>query len=190
MKNIYLFIFFSFLSCYASEFILDKEHTFVNFKVRHMLISKSSGVFHDFDSMIYYDNGKFLVFNASVDFMSIDTKNQERDEKIKDIDFLNTQLYPNITFVMNEYIQKNSENDTMCGVLSINGVSKDQCFEVKNHGLVVIGDKTKLGFELLAEINRFDFDVAKNIGKNKISPTIEIRVYAEAYKNNSLSSNK
>lgn len=174
----------SFLMCNASEFSIDKAHSSVNFNIKHMMISKATGVFKSFDATIDYDEkeNKFLVLNASVDVNSVDTNNATRDNHIKAEDFLNSKNNPNMTFVMTKYEKKDNDEGKMYGTLTINGVSKDVVFDVDINGIVTIKDKTKLGFEMETKINRLDFNIAKTTGDNMLSEIVNIKIYVEADK--------
>ncbi|WP_267524268.1 YceI family protein [Campylobacter sp. MG1] len=168
----------------ASEFLLDKPHTSVEFKVKHMLVSNTKGNFKNFDANIDFDeeNKVFKVFNASVDVASLDTNNSKRDEHVKSADFLNMEKNPQLTFVMENYEKKSDDEGVMHGTLTINGVSKKVAFDVDITGVATFDGKTKLGFELELDLLRTDYNVAKETSDKIVGDKIEVKVFAEANK--------
>lgn len=168
----------------ASEFMLDKVHTSVEFSVKHMLVTNAKGKFKSFDAMIDFDEASktFKVFNASVDVASVDTNSAKRDEHIQASDFLNAKVNPKLTFVMSKYEKISDSQGKMIGKLTINGVKKEVAFDVTINGVANIGDKTKLGFDLNLDLLRKDFNVAKDTADSLISNDIKVSVFAEADK--------
>lgn len=173
-----------FSSANASEFVLDKPHTNVEFKIKHMMITNTKGTFKNFDAMIDFDeaNKVFKVFNASVDVASLDTNNAKRDEHVKSADFLNAEKNPKLTFVMDSYEKKSDDKGLMHGTLNINGVAKKVTFEVEITGMADFDGKTKLGFEMGLDLLRTDYEVGKNMSDKMVGDKVEVKVFVEANK--------
>lgn len=168
----------------ASEFMLDKAHTSIEFKVKHMMVSTTKGNFKNFDATIDFDENQkiFNSFSASVDTNSVDTNNQTRDNHLKAPDFLNAKKYEKITFTMSKYEKKSDDEGKMYGVLNINGVSKNVAFDVEIGGVATVNDKTKLGFDMELDILRKDYNIALENGESTIGNKVEIKVFVEANK--------
>lgn len=84
----------------SKEFILDKAHTNVAFKIKHLQISNVNGNFKDYDAVVDFDSTKF-EFNklqANVKVTSINTENKARDAHLQQDDFFKAKTHPNITF--------------------------------------------------------------------------------------------
>jgi polyisoprenoid-binding protein YceI len=79
-----------------AQFQLDKMHSEVNFKVKHLMISTVSGLFSEFDSTVETDGDDFT--NAKINFTintnSISTNNGQRDEHLKSADFFDSANHP------------------------------------------------------------------------------------------------
>lgn len=178
MKKILCLLFFVF--AYASEYKLDKLETKVDFNTNYMNVSQIFGGFDDFDLMMFYDeeSKNILIFNASVNAKSITTNSKEANKYIKNNNIFHKD---NITFVMSSYEQISKDLGVMHGKLSINDKSKDISINVTNKGLVVLDEKVRVGFLLEFNINRFDFDICKDVDK-LIDKVIYISVYLEADK--------
>lgn len=134
---------------------LDKSHSEVQFKVKHMVISTVTGFFEEFEGEaetedLSFDHPKFR-FSAQVD--SINTKNKDRDNHLKDQEFFDAEKFPLITFT-----SKNFSDGQLNGDLTIKGVTKNIDLDTDFGG--VINDpfgKVRAGFEFSGEINRKDF---------------------------------
>ena len=86
----------------AGEFELDKTHTSVNFKIKHMQVSNVRGSFKEFEATkIDFDTttNKLNAFEAVVKSASIDTANDKRDTHLKAPDFFDSAKFVDIKFV-------------------------------------------------------------------------------------------
>ena len=75
---------------------MDKSHTSVDFKVTHLVISKVTGVFKNFESEINWNpkNLKKSYLKGTVYIDSIDTNNKKRDQHLNSDDFFNSKQFP------------------------------------------------------------------------------------------------
>ena len=147
-------------SVFAQSFTVDKPHTNVGFKVKHLLVSSVNGNFDAFDGSIDFDyeNKQLKGLKGTVIVGSIDTDNTKRDDHLKSADFFDAEKFPQITFVSTKV-----EGDYLWGDLTIKGVTKNVKFEIEDVG-TVIGPKgnKRIGFVLEGKINRFDFGLNWN----------------------------
>ena len=76
------------LNAQAATYNLDKAHTSIGFKVKHLL-SWTKGTFGQFDGSIELDeeNLENSSFNATIQTASIDTENEKRDKHLRSADF-------------------------------------------------------------------------------------------------------
>lgn len=139
----------------STKWIVDKSHSEVQFKVKHMVISTVTGDFMDFDAEVITDDDSFsnpkFSFTASVN--SIHTKNADRDAHLKSDDFFNANEFPVLTFEGNEL-----NGDKLNGMLTLKGVTKPITLDVDFGGVIKdpYGNQ-RAGFEFEGEINRKDF---------------------------------
>ncbi len=139
---------------------IDKAHSDVTFKVRHMMISTVTGHFEDFQATIESPSEDFK--NARVKFKanaeSISTNNNDRDTHLRSNDFFNAEKFPAISFV-----SKSFDGSRLVGDLTIRDVTKEIALEVDFNGIAVDGyGQTKAGFEIRGEVNRKDFNLNWN----------------------------
>lgn len=139
----------------STKWSLDKSHSEVQFKVKHMVISTVSGDFLDFDASAESQDDTFsganFSFEAKVD--SINTKNPQRDEHLKSDDFFNAGEFPVLTFKGNEL-----SGDKLNGEITIKGITKPISLDTDFGGVITdpYGNQ-RAGFEFEGEINRKDF---------------------------------
>src|SRR5690606_16657600 len=116
---------------------LDKAHSEIEFKVKHMMISNVKGYFHDFDVTV--DGKAEDLSQATVDVeiktASINTKSESRDEHLKSVDFFNTDAYPTIRFKTTK-IEKTADDEyQLTGNFTVKDVTKPDKFVAKFVGM-------------------------------------------------------
>ncbi|WP_072681783.1 YceI family protein [Arcobacter sp. LA11] len=145
---------------FAGTFTVDKSHSNVGFKVKHLMISNVVGKFDMFSGTIEYDEKTKTLQSISgkVEVKSINTANEKRDNHLKADDFFAAQKYPYITFESTKV-----ENDEVIGKFTLRGVTKEVKFELENNGTIIDHrGNTKVGLSLYGKINRKDYGVSYN----------------------------
>lgn len=138
---------------------LDKAHSEITFKVRHMMISNVRGAFKNFDVKLETEGEDFheVKSEAVIQTSSISTNNEERDNHLRSAEFFNTESYPEITF------RASGLRDEVTGDLTINGVTKPVTLNVEFGGISKDPwGNTKAGFSFTGKIKRGDFGLTWN----------------------------
>ena len=174
----------------AEEFKADKVHSTIGFTITHMMVSKVTGSFNDYDSAIQFDP-KDLT-NAKFDFTikvpSIDTKNEARDKHLKSADFFDAEKYPEIVFKTKKVALKSGNDYVVTGDLTMKAVTKEVELPVTVQGPVKnpMGTDMVLGIESHFSLNRQDYGVSWNKvldnGGVLIGNDVEATVLIEAHK--------
>jgi polyisoprenoid-binding protein YceI len=135
--------------------IIDKTHSEIGFKVRHLMISTVKGNFGTFSGDIQEDGSVVVSINTN----SINTGNADRDNHLKSADFFNSEENPTITFA-----GKMSEDmTTVTGSVTIKGITKEIELNAEYNGMNVDPwGNTKHGWEITGIINRNDFGLTWN----------------------------
>jgi polyisoprenoid-binding protein YceI len=140
-----------------TKWTIDKSHSEIAFKVKHMMISTVTGHFDNFiaSAQTSGDNFNTASIAFSAETGSINTKNKDRDGHLKSDDFFNAEKYPELKFV-----SKSFDGEQLTGDLTIRDVTKEVVLSVDFNGIAVDPyGQTKAGFEITGEINRKDFNL-------------------------------
>lgn len=151
-------------SANAAVYKIDKEHTSVSFKIKHLL-SQVQGQFNEFDGSFNYDPEKPEASNveATVNTASIDTNVAARDKHLKSKDFFDVEKFPSMTFKSTAFKPESAEKAKLEGNLSIHGVEKPVVFEVDIHGVAKDPwGNVRSAFTAVTRINRKDFGLNWN----------------------------
>ncbi|MBK2001261.1 YceI family protein [Campylobacter sp. LH-2024] len=175
----------SFLSAslFAQEYSLDKAHTDIGFKIKHLQISNVKGNFKDYSAVIDFDpkTYEFKKLEAVIKVASVNTDNQTRDNHLRQDDFFKAKKYPDMTFVMKKYEKINKEKGKMTGILTIAGVSKEVVLDTEIGGMAKGKDgKEKIGFSLNGKIKRSEFKFGAGTSTLTLGDDITLSIDAEA----------
>jgi polyisoprenoid-binding protein YceI len=160
MKKVLLLLAFVFAPLFATTYTVDKAHSSVEFKVRHMLVSNTKGIFRDFEGTFDYDNkeNKLTALSGEIRVNSIDTDDQKRDKELKKPEFFDTKKFKLITFEMVE-----QQGGSLIGDLTIKGVTKRIILDYEFGGEVTDPwGKKRAAFSLEGKIDRKEFGLTFN----------------------------
>lgn len=150
-----------------TKWIIDKAHSEIGFRVKHLMITNVKGVFRDFEASIYTTNEDFmtsevdLVINAA----SIDTGDTNRDNHLRSADFFDTEQHAQIHFTSDDAFEKVDDDGsyTMWGDLTIKGIKKQIKLDIEYGGIMKDPwGNHKAGVTVNAKINRKDWDLNWN----------------------------
>jgi polyisoprenoid-binding protein YceI len=153
------------VSAFADTWNLDKTHSTISFSVRHLVISKTKGIFNDFAGTVQFDGkdmGKASV-EATIQIASIDTDDEKRDEHLRAADFFDAKKYPTMVFKSKKITPGKGDAFTIIGDLTIKDVTKEVALEGEFYGVTDdLWGNTRAGFSAATKINRQDFNVSFN----------------------------
>ena len=165
---------------YAGTYNIDRSHSNVGFKIKHLLITNVTGNFDKFSGSIEFDEKTKTVtaINGNIDVTSINTDNVKRDKHLQKDDFFDTAMYPNASFKLNSI-----KDDKAYGILTIKDISKEVALDFTFNGTAKDHrGNQKIGIELEGAIKRKDFgikwdkslDSGGAVLSNKVKLLIEI----------------
>ena len=146
----------------AATWQMDPVHSNVGFKVSHMVISKVSGKFDDFQGTIEFEKGQLADASAvvTVKMASIDTDNEKRDDHLRSADFFDVEKFPTMKFVSTKVIPGEGNKFQLVGELTIKDVTREVTFDAEFNGVATgFGGERRAGFSAETTINRQDFNV-------------------------------
>jgi len=193
MKNIYkLIVVLALLSTTLfaqTKWKFDKSHSKIGFTITHMLITDVDGNFKEYSGSIVSSNEDFQ--DAKIEFEtqigSIFTDNNSRDKHLKSDDFFNAEKFPTLKFVSKSFTKIEGKNYKLVGDLTIKGITDEVIFDVKYNGTITgPWGKTRAGFKISGEINRFDYNLnwnkALETGGLVVSKEVELDIKIELIK--------
>jgi polyisoprenoid-binding protein YceI len=167
-------------------FQIDKTHSEVAFRVRHLL-TKVRGRFTDFEGAIGYNAA--APEQSSVSFSaktaSIDTSEPSRDKHLRSADFFDADVHPDLTFVSRGITRTGDDSFAVEGDLSIRGVTRPIVLPV-----TVLGTakdpwgNERLALEADTTINRKDYglnwNAALETGGFLVGDDVQIHLQVQA----------
>jgi len=141
------------------QYEVDLDHSVVGFEVAHMVISKTTGRFTDYQGFIIMDPDKKEVkaIEAIIQTESVNTNHKKRDDHLRSPDFFNVKKHPAMTYKMKSYT-KTGNQYTAVGDLTLLGVTKEIILVGTFNGVVTDpGGNTRAGFTAEGTINHKDF---------------------------------
>ena len=149
-----------------TKWSIDRAHSEISFKVKHLMITNVRGVFTDFEVNIYTTNEDFLTSEIDVwiNPTSVNTGDIKRDEHLQGVDFFDVANHKQINFVGNTFEKPETDDYYhLFGDLTIKGITKQIKLNVEFCG--VMKDpwgNDKAGFSISGKINRNDWDLNWN----------------------------
>lgn len=149
----------------VSAYAVDKSHSRIAFQVRHLGISKVTGVFGDYDVDLRLDPSDIasLETTARVAVGTIDTGNEKRDGHLKSADFFSADTFPNMTFRSTAVRSTSDKSFELIGDLTIRDITREVVLTGELVGPVVgpMGG-TRVAFDAKGTISRSDFGLTWN----------------------------
>jgi polyisoprenoid-binding protein YceI len=186
MKVIFLLmIVISFNAFSVDLYNIDNEHSFANFKIRH-IVSKTSGTIPNINGLIKIDKNNLSKssINVQINLMDINTNHKKRDNHIKEKKFLDINNFSIINFTSSKIESKNNIDGLIYGVLELHGVKKNISFPFKVLGFGIDPwGGYRVGIEAKTLINASDYGYKWGIKKNSsLGDKIEINLLIEGKK--------
>lgn len=168
---------------------VDRDHSFIRFTVRHMVVSRVSGTFNDWQAELSGNESEPLRsrIRVVVKAASIDTANEKRDAHLRSADFFDAGNHPDIVFESGG-IEQTGAGYLLRGKLTLRGVTRDIAvpFSVSEK-IVDPWGRERVGFETAFEIDRKEFGVSwskvMDNGGLVVGNTVKVEVALEAVKN-------
>lgn len=143
---------------------LDPIHSLVEFSAKHLMITTVKGRIADVVGTIYTDekDPKKSSVQVTLKAASLDTRTDQRDQHLRSADFLNAEVYPEITF-RSTRIEGDKANFKLTGDLTIRDVTKLVTLDVQFEGKIKDPwGGERVGFSGTGKIDRRDFGLTWN----------------------------
>lgn len=147
-----------------TKWTIDKTHSTVGFKVKHMMFTNVKGQFKDYSSDIRtFGNG---LENAKLDFTaqirSIDTNNEDRDNHLASPDFFDAVMFPELKFI-SKTVTGSGNNYKVVGDLDLHGVKNEITLDVEFSGeMKDPWGNAKIALNITGKIRRKEWNLNYN----------------------------
>ncbi len=167
---------------------VDPEHSTIEFRVTHMVVSKTTGRFTDYAGFVDMDaeSGTVTAIEATIKSGSVNTSHEKRDAHLRNADFLDVEHYPTMTYKLKSY-KKTAEGFTAVGDFTFHGVTKEVILVGRYNGAMKDPwGNTRAGFSAEGKLNRKDFGMVWNktldSGGLVVGDEVQIRLEIECIK--------
>ncbi|HSN04596.1 MAG TPA: YceI family protein [Nitrospira sp.] len=167
---------------------LDPGHSIIEFRVAHMVVSKTAGRFMDYSGVVEMDADahRFKTIEATINTASVNTNHEKRDAHLRNVDFFDVEKYPVMTYKLKSY-KKTDEGYQAIGDLTLRGVTKEITLAGTFNGVTKDPwGNTRAGFTGEGTINRKDFGMVWNktldSGGLVVGDEVQIRLDIECIK--------
>lgn len=149
-----------------TRWMVDKVHSEIGFKVKHLMIASVKGSFQRFDAVITTPGKDFsrAEIQVAIESDSVHTGDRERDEHLTSSDFLDVLNHEHILFKSNQIIKSRQKGEFLVsGLLTILGESRPIELNVQFGGILLDPwGNEKAGFHVTGKINRQDWGLTWN----------------------------
>ena len=143
----------------TARYDVDRDHSAIEFRVAHMVVSKTTGRFMDYSGFIEMDPEALTVktIDATIKTASVNTNHEKRDAHLRGPDFFNVEKFPTMTYKLKSY-RKTGEDYQAVGELTLLGVTKEITLVGRFNGVAKDPwGNTRAGFTAEGKLNRKDF---------------------------------
>lgn len=117
---------------FAATWTIDPDHTYIGFKVKHLMVTNVKGSFVKHNGTVEIDDKDITKSKVeiSIDTNSINTNVAKRDEHLRSADFFDVAKYPTMTFVSKQVVKAGKDKLKVTGDLTLRGITKQVVLDV------------------------------------------------------------
>jgi len=167
---------------------VDPDHSIIEFRVAHMVVSKTAGRFTDYSGFVEMDadTKTFKKIEAVINSASVNTNQEKRDAHLRNADFFDVEKFPTMTYKLKSY-KKQGEVYSAVGEFTLRGVTKEITLVGTFNGVAKDPwGNMRAGFNAEGKLNRKDFRMIWNktldSGGLVVGDEVEIRLDIECIK--------
>ncbi|MFN3680815.1 MAG: YceI family protein [Nitrospira sp.] len=171
-----------------ARWTIDPDHSLIEFRVAHMMVSKTTGRFLDYRGFVEMDADAktFKAIEAVINAASINTNHEKRDAHLRNEDFLDVERYPTMTYKMKRY-DRQGDKYSVVGDFTLRGVTKEVVLVGTFNGVTQDPwGNLRAGFSAEGKLNRKDFGMVWNKvldnGGLVVGDEVQVRLEIECIK--------
>jgi polyisoprenoid-binding protein YceI len=167
----------------SSTWTIDKNHTQVDFQIRHLSVSNVRGSISNVTGTVVWEEKNLAKssVNAVIDTTTVNTNNDARDKHLKSAEFFNVEKFPTMTFKSTS-VTRASGKLQVVGDLTLAGVTKPVTLDVDGPTPPVKGMRGGLvtGFSASGTLKRSDFNFGSKYGEPILGDEVKFTIDLEA----------
>ena len=169
----------------AGRYVIDPQHTAVEFISRHMMINKVRGRLPDVAGVITIsDEPESSHVEVDIEVAGINTGIPERDRHLRSADFFDVDRYPRMMF-RSTSVRDNGRVWVVVGDLTIRGVTQEVELAVTFDGVREDApEEFRISFNATTQVDREDWGLTWNkaieAGGVLVSKMVEIEIHVQA----------
>jgi polyisoprenoid-binding protein YceI len=146
----------------TGTYTIDPSHSRVGFAVKHLGIATVRGEFGTFEGGLVLGEDGATAY-GTVQAVSVDTNEPQRDEHLRSGDFFDVERFPEIAFRSTAIRPVDEDTFEIVGDLTMHGITREVELEAE-----VQGSETdpwgneRVALEITGQLNRADFDMKFN----------------------------
>jgi polyisoprenoid-binding protein YceI len=143
---------------------IDAAHSNIDFVVRHLGVASVRGQFTRFSGHVMVDEADVTrsTVSVTIEAVSVDTRNQRRDDHLRSGDFFEAERFPALKFE-GRRVEVEGSGHVLVGDLTIRDVTREVRIPFEITGPVPMGEGQKrMGAEGALRVNRFDYGLRWN----------------------------
>ena len=178
------------VSAAARTWVIDPEHFSIAFSVEHAGFADVMGLFQQAEGQFVYDpeTRELESGEVTVQADSVFTAHGERDEHVRDGDFLDADAHPEIRFVATGYEPEGDEHGELRGDLTLLGDTRPVTLDVRINrmgeypfgGGLFSDPPYVIGISAETTIRRSEWGLTYGVEKDIVGDAVDLRFELEA----------
>jgi polyisoprenoid-binding protein YceI len=147
----------------AGTWVVDPEHTTLEFRVKHVGLARVTGTFDRFDGALVVDDDGHVRASGVIDASSLSTRVAARDAHLRSADFFDVERHREIRFASTRVTHGSDGAVRIAGDLTIRGVTRGVELVGEILGVALDDEGAeRVGLELAGTLDRRDFGLTWN----------------------------
>jgi polyisoprenoid-binding protein YceI len=146
----------------TGTYTVDPAHSRVGFAVKHLGIATVRGEFGAFEGGLVLGEDGATAY-GTVQAVSVDTNEPQRDEHLRSGDFFDVERFPEIAFRSTAIRPVAEDTFEIVGDLTMHGITREVELEAEVQGSEIDPwGNERVALEVTGQLNRADFDMKFN----------------------------
>jgi polyisoprenoid-binding protein YceI len=146
----------------TGTYTIDPSHSRVGFAVKHLGIATVRGEFGTFEGGLVLGEDGATAY-GTVQAVSVDTNEPQRDEHLRSGDFFDVERFPEIAFRSTAIRSVGEDTFEIVGDLTMHGITREVELEAEVQGSEIDPwGNERVALEITGQLNRADFDMKFN----------------------------